>query len=111
MTVGTLKKILERASDDTEVVIVGKDGIERGVIAFQANPGEKLGISIRKFIDVKALIESSLRDLEKGGYDEVDALTTLAESGIVLSDFCYDPARFEWAKELAEGHGIWPEIG
>ena len=46
---------------------------------------------------------------EKFFEDEVEAMEYLAGKGIKLSDFSYDETRYEWAKAIAEGHGIYAE--
>lgn len=55
---------------------------------------------------VSAALTKALERYEKGNWDEADALSDLFAKGYALEDFSYDPVRYEWAKNIAEEHGL-----
>lgn len=68
---------------------------------------EKVPVERSKVLStVKAELEKSLDKYSKGNWDEADALDDLFAKGYTLDDFHYDSVRYEWAKTIAEEHGL-----
>lgn len=51
-------------------------------------------------------LEKAIVRYERGNWDETDAFDDLLAKGYTLDDFRYDPVRYEWAKRIAEEHGL-----
>lgn len=57
-------------------------------------------------MDVANELEARIRYYELNGYDEVYALDDILKDDYTLDDFEYDKVRYEWAKRIAEEHGL-----
>jgi hypothetical protein len=118
MTVKNLITILSKYPDNDRIILDIGDTISANadnevLYAFKHKRAGDEGyapvvvLQTRADIDVSAEIEATLEHYQEEGWDEVDALLDLAEIGYQLDDFAYDKERYEWAKSIAETHGIW----
>ena len=60
-----------------------------------------------KFWRMHTDLEAELEKYARDGWDETDALSDLFSKGFTLDDFSkYGDTRYEWAKTIAEEHGL-----
>lgn len=57
-------------------------------------------------MDVANELEARIDYYAENNWDEADALEDIFDDDYTLDDFKYDEVRYEWAKRIAEEHGL-----
>ena len=116
MTVGYLKKQLEKFNDSDRIILDNghykADSRNEILYAIKLRPNNSeepfpvVVLQTKDDFDVAAELKAALEHFSEENYDEADALSELFEMGYTLEDFMYDQNEYEWAKAVAEGHGL-----
>ena len=116
MTVAHLKELLKNFDDNDRIIIDNGnyEATPANEIIYmykilKGNGKETLPVVIcqtRADFDVENELEAAFVHFQEENWEEADALDFLFNLGYTLNDMKYDLDRYEWAKRVAEEHGL-----
>lgn len=111
MTIGKLKELIKNIPDNKRLYLDDGMSLFEGnevVALFEGANGydDRVVIQSKLDFDIGEEIEAMLERYAEDDWDETDALMDMMEIGYSLEDFKYNNNRYEWAKRIAEEHGL-----